>query len=173
MQQVLEILGLATLIFVCCAFTIGLTFAPCYSALCSEDLYPSETRIHVAVFYALLGSTGLALLLRAHLHSFYQISATLLTKKPLPIFGKRLSLGALLLGLWTVGIVLATTGVWVIPEVNYWKSKFTPVRWASANGEMVATVIIGHHIGEFTGSMVEVWHSMLTIGIQICSLALS
>ena len=113
-------------------FTIGLTFAPCFSSLCSEDFFPDATRIHIASFYALVASIACALLLRIASPWCYSISNYHLSKREIPILDKRISIGGLALAIWIVGITVVTTAFWVEPESSFWKIRTAPLDWADA-----------------------------------------
>lgn len=143
---------LALLILVICAgFTLGLTYAPCYSSLCSEDFFPLPTRFHIVTFYGLLASIGAALLLRTYNPQCRSVSEYYLTKQRLPLLDKRISVGGLALTIWTVGITVASTGFWLGPEYSFWELRTRPLRWSDAQTRLTVTGIIGHHADIFLG----------------------
>lgn len=58
--------SVATLLpFAFLAITVGLTFAPCYATLCTEDFLPRETKIQLGAFYIML---ALSLLVSSYNH---------------------------------------------------------------------------------------------------------
>ncbi|KAI1340443.1 hypothetical protein F5Y15DRAFT_39706 [Xylariaceae sp. FL0016] len=141
-----SLLLLLLLVSITAALTIGLTYLPCYSSFCSEDYYAYSTRLHIAFFHALLASTGSFLLLRNTFPSLHRLSTTHLTPL-IPIVNLRVSLGAALLGIWTVGLTLATTGFWYEPLHSYWARRATSanLHWPAAVVRLTVTGIIGHH----------------------------
>jgi len=109
--------------------TLGLTWAPRYASLCSEDFYAYDTHLHVISFYALLASTGCALLLRAYGPVCYSISKYYLTRRQVPVLRTRFSVSGQAFALWSIGITLATTGFWIGPLLDFWALRTTLLRW--------------------------------------------
>jgi ferric-chelate reductase len=145
---------LLLLLILSTALAIGLTYVPCYSSLCSEDFFPYETRLHLAFYYALLASIGAALLLRAHSPTARRWSRTHLTgTRPLPVLGSRVSAGGFLLGLWAIGLTIATTGFWYGPAHDFWAARADPLDWAAAKIRLLVTTITGHHVDVVLGLM--------------------
>ncbi|KAJ4404329.1 hypothetical protein N0V82_010524 [Gnomoniopsis sp. IMI 355080] len=138
------ILVVGTLVF-CTGLTVGLTYAPCYSSLCTEEFFPYETRLHLAAYFALLASIGCALLLRASSPQCRRASETHLTRKQVPLLDHHITVGGLALGVWIVGITIATTGYWVGPESAFWQAKAKPLAWSEAHLRILITGVIGHH----------------------------
>ena len=122
-----------------------------YASLCSEEFFHFEVIVHIVSFYALVASIGFALVLRSYTSWCRTLSATYLTKKSLPVFDKRLSVGGLTLSIWIVGIILATTAFWYGPEAEYWSSRTDALDWADAKVRLVVTSIIGHHVDMVLG----------------------
>lgn len=151
MNRPLEALLLLLLLIFCAGFTLGLTYAPCYSSLCSEDFFPLPTRIHCASYYGMLASVGCFLLLRMFSPLCRSISEYYLTRRRVPILDKRISVGGLALTVWLVGLTVATTGFWVGPEYSFWGLRTNPLRWPDAQTRLTVTGIIGHHADIFLG----------------------
>jgi len=136
---------LLTVLVVCGGFTISLTYAPCYASLCSEEFFPRDTRIHIGTYYLLLASITFALLLRAYSPTCRSLSNYSLTKREVPVFGKRISVGGLAFSVWILTVILVTTIFWIDPLVNFWTAKTAPYGWDDAKVSLVVTGIIGHH----------------------------
>ena len=143
---------LALILVITFGFTIGLTYAPCYASLCSEEFFALETRLHIVTYYGLVASIGFALCLRAYSPWWYTLSATNLTKRPVPVFDRRFTVGGLVLTIWVLGITLATTAFWFPVEFNHWTALTDPLRqWSKARVPLVVTGLIGHHLDIILG----------------------
>ena len=136
---------LILLLVTCAGFTIGLTYAPCFASLCSEEFFGYSTRVHIAGFYSLLASIGCFLFLRANSPWWHSISTTYLTRREVPVLQKRISVGGLALAAWIIGITVATTGFWVTPELDFWALRTDALDWADAQIRLAVTGVIGHH----------------------------
>lgn len=139
-----SILLLAIVTLFSAGFTVGLTFLPCYSAMCVEEFFPYPARIHIAFFYSLLSSTAALLALRILFPSFRRLSRTYITPKPLPLIDKRLSLGGAFLIVWIVGLTHATLGYWQDDESNFWTSRGARVNWIPPMAHIAWTGVSGH-----------------------------
>lgn len=146
MRKSFEATVLIIVLVASAALTIGLTYVPCYSSLCSEEYYPLETRIHIAFYYALLASMGVALCLRAVSPLVRRISETYLYSKELPVFGRRISVGGVAASIWLVGLTLATTGFW-LDAIQFWAERTDPFDWVDGKVRLLVTCVVGHHIG--------------------------
>ncbi|KAK3713326.1 hypothetical protein LTR37_008518 [Vermiconidia calcicola] len=142
---------LLLVLIVSTGLTLGLTYAPCYASLCSEEFFPFETRVHIAVFYALLAITGCFLFLRAWSPWWHAVSTTYVTRKELPVLQKRISVGGLALSVWLLGITLATTPFWLTAEYNFWTLRADGLAWPDAKIRLTVTGIIGHHTDYLLG----------------------
>ena len=151
MNRPLEALLVLLLLIVCAGFTLGLTYAPCFASLCSEEFFPIPTRYHVAGYFSLLASVGCVLLLRAYSPTCLCISNYYLTKRRVPILDKRISVGGLALSLWLVGITVASTGFWIDPESSFWELRTRPLHWMDAKIRLTVTGVLGHHADIFLG----------------------
>ena len=151
MRTTTQAIILSTVFVLCTAFTIGLTFAPCYASLCTEEFFPRDTRIHVGTYYALIASIVLALYARLYIPACGRLSSTYLTKRDVPVLNARLTVGGLSLAIWIVTVVLVTTAFWVGPEINFWKTRTALTDWADGQLPLVVTGIIGHHADMLLG----------------------
>jgi hypothetical protein len=89
----LGLFTIAILLVICSGFTIGLTFAPCHSSLCVEQWFPSQARIHIAVFYSGISIAAIYLAAWSKSKAIRSVSDRYLFDKPLPLIRLRLSLG--------------------------------------------------------------------------------
>ena len=134
-----------TLLIACAAFTIGLTYAPCYSSLCVEQLHPYQTRIHIGAYYALLATTGLFLVARAYLRPVRRLLDTYIWDGVIPIVGNRLSIGGLLLALWISLATFGSIGYWLQAQYEWWYDRGALVDWTQPSLIRAAwTGITGH-----------------------------
>ena len=136
---------LLAVLVTCAGVSLGLTYAPCYASLCSEEFFPYATRVHIANFYALLASIGCVLLLRAYSPWWRAVSTTYLTQREVPMLGKRISVGGLTLSFWIVAITVASTGFWLDSEDSFWSLRTNALGWADAQVRLTVTGILGHH----------------------------
>lgn len=151
MKKFSEIALVVVPLVLCTGLTVGMTYAPCYSSLCSEEFFPYETRLHLATYFSLLASIGCALLLRASSPSCRRVSEKHLTHKHVPLLDRHITVGGLALAIWIVGIVIATTGFWVGAESDFWQAKAKPLAWPEAHIRIVVTGVIGHHADMLLG----------------------
>ena len=139
------LLLVAVLSITCAALTIGLTFAPCYSSLRVENLNPDQTRIHIGVYYALLASVGLFLAAKVYLKPVQRFSDTYVWDRVIPVLGKRVSLGGLLLFLWISAATFASVAYWLPAQHRWWYARGTLVDWTPSSLSRAAwTGITGH-----------------------------
>ena len=125
--------------------TLGLTFLPCYSSLCSEEFYPFGTRIHIASFYVIVAAIALVLALRGATEVARSVSEFYILRKPAPILDKRISLGGTLLAVWILGMVLATTAFWWPLQHDFYQVRGEAVDWTVGTVQLAVTGLIGHH----------------------------
>ena len=132
-------------LMVCAGLTLGLTFAPCYSSLCVEQMNPQQTRIHVGVYYALLLTTSIALAAKAYFKPVHRWLETLILDGRLPFTDERLSFGGLLLLLWISTATFASIWYWLPAQYRWWHARGALVDWTlSSLSRVVWTGITGH-----------------------------
>ena len=135
--------------------TLGLTYAPCYSGLCVEALFPFEARVHIASFYGMLAAAALALMLRAYSAPVRRLSEAYVVRTPVPILDQRVTAGGVLLALWLVGLILATTGFWVQPQLEVYRERARTAGVQLAGTVSLAiTAVIGHHADMAVGLLI-------------------
>jgi len=137
---------LSSIFIICTGFTLGLTWAPCYASLCTEEFFPAATRYHIATYYGLIASIAMGLFLRLYSPLCYRISTACLGRREMPVFKKRFSIGGLILASWILTGILVTTVFWINPEVDFYTARTETLNWSSAKVDLVVTAIIGHHI---------------------------
>jgi len=140
----LGIFTIAASLMVCSGFTIGLTFAPCYSTLCVERWFPSQARIHVAVFYGSISIVAIYLAAWSRSRAVKSISDRYLFDKPLPLVGLRLSLGGILLSAWILAFTLVTTAYWFPAERAFWHFKGIEADWTQYMFRVTWSGVTGH-----------------------------
>ncbi|KAK0941801.1 hypothetical protein LTR29_006693 [Friedmanniomyces endolithicus] len=154
-SSLLPILLLTTLLLASAGLILGLTFAPCHSSLCVELLNPYQTRIHIAVFYSLLASLTLALTARVYLPALRRLSGTYISDRPLPIVGKRLTVGGVVLVLWIAAATFASIAYWLPAQYTYWYARGALVDWTPKALSRVAwTGITGHWCDVWVGLVI-------------------
>ncbi|KAI8297840.1 putative ferric reduction oxidase 1 [Colletotrichum sp. SAR11_59] len=122
----------------------GLTFAPCYATLCPEDFFAFESRIHIAIFYGMLGAVSLLLLLGSLLRSVERCGNLTLISA-LPLIHKRVTLGGLIVVVWIACVTMATTAMWLPAHWQYWGERTDPLDWMSAKIALTVTGVTGHY----------------------------
>lgn len=135
---------IAALLIVCSGFTVGLTFVPCYSSICLEQFFPSQTRTHIGVFY---GGIGIAAIYFAGWSRFSVIrsfSDLFLFEKLLPPVGIRLPVGGALLSAWILAFKMATTACWLPAEHAFWYAKGFEVAWTQYMFHVTWAGVTGH-----------------------------
>ncbi|KAL1901611.1 hypothetical protein Cpir12675_000301 [Ceratocystis pirilliformis] len=83
------------------------------------------------------------LLLRASGESLRYLSSTHISPE-LPILGKRITLGGLILSIWILLITLATTAFWLPAHLDFWEIRTDPLNWTSAKIQLTVTGVAGH-----------------------------
>ncbi|KAF4823391.1 putative ferric reduction oxidase 1 [Colletotrichum siamense] len=122
----------------------GLTFAPCYATLCPEDFFAFESRIHIAIFYGMLGVVSLLLLLGSSFRAVERCGNLTLISS-LPLIHKRLTLGGLIVVIWIACVTMATTAMWLSAHWQYWGERTDPLNWMSAKIALTVTGVTGHY----------------------------
>lgn len=133
---------LLIVLLVCAGFTLGLTYAPSFASLCSEDFFPLPTGFHVCSFYGRLAS---ALLLRAYspLCLFYQqpLSHATTTSGPRQTNQRRWPC----LGYLARNSYSGMHGLLGGAEYSFWGLRTNPLDWGDAQIRLTVTGVIGHH----------------------------
>jgi hypothetical protein len=133
--------------------SLGLTYAPCYATVCSEDFLPKETRIHLGTFYFMLAIAGIVLGLRSTFPSIHTLTS-FSTPFKIPIFSKRITVGGFLASFWIIGSTLATTAIWLPALLEYWALRTDPLNWTIAKNLLTVTGVTGHYADFFMALLI-------------------
>jgi ferric-chelate reductase len=136
--------AIAALLIVCSGFTVGLTFAPCYSSICVEHWFHSQTRTHIAVFYGGIGIAATYLAGWSESTVIRSFSDRYLFVKPLPLVGTRITFGGTLLSAWILAFTLATTAFWLPAEHAFWYAKGFEADWTQYMFRVTWSGVTGH-----------------------------
>lgn len=153
MASILFVAAIFLLLAVSAGLVIGITFAPCYATLCTEDYFPLETRLHLTTFYGLLAVTSLFLWLRSSTHFVRTLSRTRLSPH-LPILGKCITVGGLAMAVWLIGATGATAAFWTPAQLDFWGKRTDPLNWDSAKIRLTITGVSGHFADILLGLLV-------------------
>lgn len=134
----------AVLLIVCAGFSIGLTFAPCYSSLCVEKWFPTQARVHIAAFYGSIAVVAICLAAWSNSKAVRLVSGLHLLDTPLPLLGIRLSVGGVLLSSWILAVTLATTAYWLPAEHAIWYAKGIKADWTQYMFRVTWSGVTGH-----------------------------
>lgn len=96
-SNIIGILTAAVLLIACSGFYIGLTFAPCHSSICVEHCFPSQTRIHIALFYGGVGIIATSLAAWSNSRTIRSFLDRYVHECPISLIGVRLSAGGTLI----------------------------------------------------------------------------
>ncbi|KAF5002983.1 hypothetical protein FDECE_10457 [Fusarium decemcellulare] len=153
MGQLVRVAALFILCIMCAGMVLGLTFLPCHATLCPEDILPLETRLHIAVFFTIVGGIAVALLLRTLSDSIHALGDIYISPE-LPILGCRITVGGLVLALWIIGGTLATTAFWLPAQLDFWGSRTNPLGWTTAKVRLTVSGVTGHYADILLGLLV-------------------
>lgn len=140
----LALLAAAALLITCAGFSIGLTFAPCHSSICVEHWFPSQTRIHIAVFYGSIGILAICLVARSESQTIRLISDRYISDKPIPLLGAWISISGLLTSVWVIAFTLASTAYWFPPEHAFWLARGSAAGWTQYMFRVTWAGVTGH-----------------------------
>jgi hypothetical protein len=140
----LSLFTIASLLVGCAGFTIGLTFAPCYSTICVDRWFPSQVRFHIALFYGGISVVAIFLAVSSKSKAFSSAFGRYLHDKRLPLFDLRLTVGGTLLAVWILALTLAPTAYWVPAERNFWYAKGKAIDWTQYMFRVVWSGVTGH-----------------------------
>lgn len=150
MRRTGEITALSLIIIISAATSILLTFLSCYATICSEEYFPTETRIHIIVYYGFIILVGLTLLLRQYSPGVRSLMGFHLLN-PLPLVGKRVTFGGLLFFISVLAVVGGPTVQWWPAQQEFWGSRADPLGWASAKLLLTITGVTGHYADTLLG----------------------
>lgn len=134
--------------------TVGFTYAPCYASVCSEEFFGLQTRIHIAIYYALLAGISAALGLRTCSATWARVSNSYISNRRFPVLDRQISIGGLGLALLIVGVPVLTTPLWVHAQLKFWAIRTDPVGWTDAKIRLAVTGVLGHHADFLIGLVI-------------------
>ena len=105
------------------ALSFGLTYLPCYSAICVEEHFPYNVRIHLASFYATVAAHFVVYFIRVKISLVRDALGTYVSSRPIPFTSTYLSWGGLLVGLGVVGFVGASQAYFWEDELEFYRSR--------------------------------------------------
>ncbi|QIX01961.1 hypothetical protein AMS68_007478 [Peltaster fructicola] len=152
--DVARLSALVILLLVCAGFTIGLTFAPCYSSLCVERFFPYQARVHLAVYYSLLAGVLAYMVACCTIPALGKFTSLTLTSKPLQLIGKRLSIGGILLTAYLSALTFGSIGYWYPELHSYWYARAAPVDFTQKIYRLVWTGVTGHWLDILIGLVI-------------------
>ncbi|KAF4997981.1 hypothetical protein FGRMN_3501 [Fusarium graminum] len=144
MTQLLQVAALLLTLAISTGLGISLINLDCYSTFCSEELFTFETRVHLTVFYAFLATDLCVLLLRANSQTLRRIANIHLFHE-LPLVGKRVTVGGLLIFLVILTLAGCSTIYWLPAQNELWGHKTDPLDWASAKIQLTVAGVTGHY----------------------------
>jgi len=140
----LSLFVIAALLVGCAGFTIGLTFAPCYSTICVDRWFPPQVRFHISLFYGGVSVAAIFLAASSKLKAFNSAFGRYLFDKPLPLFGLRLTVGGTSFAVWILALTLAPAAYWLPAERNFWYAKGEAIDWTQYMFRVVWSGVTGH-----------------------------
>lgn len=138
----------------CAGFSIGLTFAPCYSSSCVNEFFPTQTRYHIALYYSALAVTTIFLYIRSHSETFRCFSGHYLFTKPIPLIGPRITYGGLLFCIWICVMTFGSIAYWYPAQHAFWTARGALIDWTGYMFRVVWTGITGHWCDIWIGLVV-------------------
>ncbi|GAB7346183.1 hypothetical protein MBLNU457_4924t1 [Dothideomycetes sp. NU457] len=142
------------LFFVATGLAFGLTYAPCYSAFCSEDYYPYVIRVYLAACYATLAASILILICRRYSDTLRRAFAALVFDRPIPFTSIHLSWGAVITTTVIVFIFGFGHGYLVHPIYDYYEMRGTAAAGSSDGAIQLAIVGITGHFQDYLVGLV-------------------
>ncbi|KUJ09557.1 uncharacterized protein LY89DRAFT_761136 [Mollisia scopiformis] len=129
------------------ALSIGLTFRSnhhCFAGTCGEWLFPLQARLHVVIWYCFLGISVTILALRAFQPRLRKRLQKPLFEGKIPIIGKQIGLGGLLILLWIISLYGIIVGVWWIRLEAYFTQRGLEGGVLNGNKRLAAIALTGH-----------------------------
>ena len=127
--------------------SIGLTFRSnhhCYAATCGEWLFPLQARLHVIIWYAWLALSTAFLAVRAFHPQMQRFLARHLHEGKIPVVGKHLSVGGLLMMIWIACLYGLVIGVWWGRLWDYFTARNATAGIIKGSNRLAAIALTGH-----------------------------
>lgn len=138
--------------------SIGLTFRSdhhCFAGTCGEWLFPLQARLHVVIWYAWLSISVTFLAVRAFHPEMQKVLARPVWRRKLPLVGKSLTIGGILICLWIIALYAVVVGVWWIRLRDYFVQR-SSAGGVHRGGNRLAAVALTGHMCDITMGMVLV-----------------
>jgi hypothetical protein len=129
------------------SLSIGLTFRSnhhCFAATCGEWLFPLQARLHVVVWYFWLAISVTVLAIRAFHPSLRTLLGTPLFEKRLPVIGRQLAVGGILILFWILSLYGIIIGIWWIRLRDYFSQRGIEGGIFKGNERLAAIALTGH-----------------------------
>ncbi|KAG0648785.1 Ferric reduction oxidase chloroplastic [Hyphodiscus hymeniophilus] len=129
------------------SLSIGLTFRSnhhCFAGTCGEWLFPLQARLHVVVWYFWLAISVTVLAIRAFHPSMRKLLRTPLFERGLPLLGKQLTIGGILVFGWILSLYGIIVGIWWIQLKDYFIQRGIEGGVFSGNERLAAIALTGH-----------------------------
>lgn len=142
------------LITILCTFGLsyGLTYRSnhhCYAGVCGSWLFPTQARRHVIVWYSWLSISVAFLSLRALVPKVRKFTS-MQTGVWVPLMGKRLTLGGLMLVMWQCVLYGILVGIWWPRLDDYFQERGEGL----PGNALVAFVAQSGHLADVTTGLV-------------------
>ena len=127
--------------------SIGLTYRSnhyCYAGTCGEWLFPFQARLHVVVWYAWVSLSVTFLALRAFQPWVRPIVTKQILDFRLPVVGKSICVGGLLIVVWILSLYGILIGIWWIELHDYFDQRGQEGGIYNGNSKLAAVALTGH-----------------------------
>ena len=127
--------------------SIGLTFRSdhqCYAGTCGEWLFPLQTRLHVAVWYAWLSISVIFLAVRAFHPEMQKSLARSLVRHKIPVIRKHLTISGAITISWTIALYVVIIGIWWMRLRNYFVGRGKAGGIFHGGNRLAAVALTGH-----------------------------
>ncbi|KAF2222765.1 ferric reductase like transmembrane component-domain-containing protein [Elsinoe ampelina] len=142
-----------------CGLSIGLTYLPCYSAICVEEFFPYNVRIHIASYYTILSLILLSLVLQRTNAKFKRVLNTYVSTRPIPFTAIRLTVGGTLL-IGAIALLLGgALGYFIGDQLDFYRARSIAADDTS-NGYMRLAAV------GFTGHLTDVLMGLIILPIS-------
>ena len=129
------------------ALSLGLTFRSnhhCFAGTCGEWLFPLQARVHVIIWYSWLSVSTAFLTIRAFHPEMNRFLARRVVERKIPLIGRFLSRGGLLMLLWVLSLYSIIIGVWWKPLDTYFTTRNDNAGIQHGSHRLAAVALTGH-----------------------------
>lgn len=152
--------------------SIGMTFRSdhhCYAGTCGEWLFPLQARLHVIIWYVWLALSTTFLAVRAFHPEMQRILTKHVNERKIPLIGKGLSAGGILMVVWILCLYGVVVGLWWGRLSGYFSVR-NAVSGITKGSNQLAAIALTGHLCDITMGMVLLpvsRHSALASFFQI------